>query len=104
MSAVPALTSLPSAKATLTIWPSTRLLIVTMLYAWTVPIAFKKTGTSVLATVPAVTGTPGAEGGGDWASAVGATVPVTHGITIADRARVRAAAIAVRFMGACRDS
>src|SRR5205814_2885102 len=100
MSAVPALTSWPSAKATLTIWPSTRLLIVTMLNAWTVPMAFKKTGTSVAATVPAVTGTPGPEDGGDWASAIGATVPVSHGIASADTARVRTAAIAVRFMGA----
>src|SRR5205085_10348931 len=104
MSGVPALTSWPSAKAILTIWPSTRLLIVTMLYAWTVPIAFRKTGASVAATVPAVTGTPGADGGGDWASALGATVPVTHGITIASTARVRTAAIAVRFMGASFES
>src|SRR5437763_1326100 len=81
-----------------------RPLIVTMLYAWTVPIAFKNTGTSVLATVPAVTGTPGAEGGGDWASALGATVSMTQDITIASRARVRTAAIAVRFMGASLES
>ncbi len=88
----------------MTIWPSTRLLIVTMLNAWTVPIAFKKTGTSAVATMPAVTGTPGAGGGGDWASALGATVPMSRGITIAVRARVMAAAIAVRLMGASLES
>src|SRR2546421_11600019 len=98
MSAVPALTSWPSAKASLTIWPSTRLLIVTMLYAWTVPIAFKKTGTSVVATMPAVTGTPDADGGGDWASAVGGTGPGAHGITSAETMRVRTAAIAGRLL------
>src|SRR6266576_2391146 len=100
MSGVPALTSWPSLKATLTIWPSTRLLIVTMLNAWTVPIAFRNTGTSVIATVPAVTGTPDPEGGGDWASALGAKLPMTRGITIAVTARIAVAAIAVRLMGA----
>jgi hypothetical protein len=50
--------------------------------------------------VPAVTGTPGADGAGDWASALGAKVPMTRGIATAVTARVTAAAIAVRLMGA----
>src|ERR1043166_4047754 len=46
--------------------------MVTVLKACTVPIALSSTGTSAAWTVPAVTGTPGAAGGGAGASAAGA--------------------------------
>jgi hypothetical protein len=53
-----------------------------MLYAWTAPIALRNTGTSASATVPAVTGTPGATGDGASAAMAGPAKPddwVTHG-------------------------
>jgi hypothetical protein len=64
-----------------------------------VPIAFRKTGTSVVATVPAVTGTPGPEGGGVCAAAPGARRPIDPGRETA-KARSKARAAACRLMGA----
>jgi len=42
---------------------------------------------------------PGPEGGRDWASALGAKLPMTRGITIAVTARIAVAAIAVSSHG-----
>jgi hypothetical protein len=57
----------------------------------------------VAATVPAVTGTPGAEGGGDCASAVGATASIRRGAAAAAAsARVSVAKIAAFLMGVSR--
>src|SRR4030065_333084 len=54
----PRFTSWPSRKATLVICPATRVLIVTVENASTVPMARTWTGKSFLAAVPTVTGTP----------------------------------------------
>src|SRR3990172_2822764 len=54
----PLFTSWPSRKATLLICPATRVLIVTVENASTVPMARTWTGKSFLAAVPTVTGTP----------------------------------------------
>jgi hypothetical protein len=58
----PVLTSFPSEKLILTIWPSTRDFTSTLLKAWTVPKPSSLTGTSPRLTVLARTGMPATAG------------------------------------------
>ena len=53
------MTNWPSVKATLTIWPSTRVFTATVSYAWTVPMPRTSTGMSLVTATSVTTGTGG---------------------------------------------